>query len=165
LFISILSTDVEQKTSVTLEEIDSVEDFVGKLERIEPPGQMISFLTDPLLQKYLALKPSSITSRRIELWLSASLEEEYNAARSGLEDSSYLFEIADGLGKQSQYHKVSRDCSQKFDFVVTPVGTVAYCVYISPRVSPGVGWQHCRRRSAHTPRVSSLAAIPRYERL
>ncbi|KAF2652433.1 Mis6-domain-containing protein [Lophiostoma macrostomum CBS 122681] len=93
------------ETSVTLEEIDSVEDFVGKLERIEPPGQMISFLTDPLLQKYVALKPSPITSRRIELWLSASLEEECNAARAGSEDSSYLFELAGGLGNHSQYDK------------------------------------------------------------
>ena len=83
-----------------------MEDFVEKLDRIEPPGQLISFLTDPLLQKYVALKPSPVTSRRIDLWLSACLEEEYNAARSGIQISAYLSEILNGLHRQAQYTKV-----------------------------------------------------------
>lgn len=92
--------------SVTLEEIDNAEDFVEKLERIEPPGQMISFLIDPLLQKYVELNPSDIVQKRIELWLSTYLEEEYTAASSGLATSEYFVELLDGLFKHTQYTKV-----------------------------------------------------------
>jgi centromere protein I len=101
-------THVEQQTSVTLEEIDNVEDFVGKLERIEPPGQMVSFLTDPLLQKFVDLNPSPIIVRRIDLWLSTCLEEEYEAISSGAETSAYLEELLDGLYRHTQYTNVSR---------------------------------------------------------
>ena len=90
-----------------MEEIDSVEDFVEKLDRIEPPGQLISFLADPLLQKYVALRPSVITSARIDLWLSTCLEEEYNTVKSGLPASTYLTEILNGLHRQAQYTKVA----------------------------------------------------------
>ena len=91
---------------MTLEGIDNVQDFVEKLDRIEPPGQLISFLTDPLLQKYVALKPSPITLRRIDLWLATCLEEQYNAVKTGTADSSYLSEILEGLLKHAHYTKV-----------------------------------------------------------
>ncbi|KAF2182814.1 Mis6-domain-containing protein [Zopfia rhizophila CBS 207.26] len=100
-----LHTFYANETSVTLEEIDNVEDFVEKLDRIELPGQLISFLIDPLLQKYLTLKPSVIASRRIDLWLSMYLEEEYQAAKCDLETSTHLSEILGGLLKQTQYTK------------------------------------------------------------
>jgi centromere protein I len=93
------------ETSVTLEGIDSVDDFVEKLDRIEPPGQLISFLTDPLLQKYLELRPSSITSTRIDLWLATCLEDIYEAERLGTGDSQYLDEVLDSLLKHAQYTK------------------------------------------------------------
>lgn len=90
---------------MTLEEIDSVESFVEKLDRIEPPGQLISFLNDPLLQKFVALKSSPLLFKRIDLWLSACLEEEYTAAKTGSSTSAYLPELLDGLLKQAQYSK------------------------------------------------------------
>ncbi|KAF2202314.1 Mis6-domain-containing protein [Delitschia confertaspora ATCC 74209] len=85
------------ESSVTLEEIDNVDDFVEKLDRIELPGQLMSFLRDPLLQKYLTLNPSSIASQRIDLWLAAYLEDEYEAARHGVGTSLHLSEILDAL--------------------------------------------------------------------
>ncbi|PSN68151.1 Mis6-domain-containing protein [Corynespora cassiicola Philippines] len=93
------------EASVTLEGIDSVDDFVGKLDRIEPPGQMISFLTDPLLQKYVELNPSPITTKRIHLWLATCLEEGYNAAKLGTEDTRYMSEVLDGVLRQTHYTK------------------------------------------------------------
>ncbi|KAF2129000.1 Mis6-domain-containing protein [Dothidotthia symphoricarpi CBS 119687] len=93
------------ENSVTLEGIDSVEDFVEKLDRIEPPGQLISFLTDPLLQKYVDLRPSPIISSRIDLWLATCLEDQYEIARQGTGDSRYLSEVLDGLLKHAQYTK------------------------------------------------------------
>ncbi|ORY17972.1 Mis6-domain-containing protein [Clohesyomyces aquaticus] len=94
------------ETSVTLEGIDTADDFVEKLDRIEFPGQLISFLTDPLLQKYLLLIPSEMASHRIDLWLSTYLEEEYEAARSGMATSEHLTEILEGLYKQTRYTKI-----------------------------------------------------------
>jgi centromere protein I len=92
---------------VTLEGIDNVEDFVEKLDRIEPPGQMISFLTDPLLQKFVELRPSPIPSTRIDLWLATCLEGLYEAERSGTGDPLYSSEILEGLFQHTQSTKVS----------------------------------------------------------
>lgn len=92
---------------MTLEGIDNVEDFVEKLDKIEPPGQLVSFLTDPLLQKYVELQESPIISRRIQLWLSTCLEDLYNSTKDGTVDERYMSEILEGLLKHAQYTKVS----------------------------------------------------------
>ncbi|KAF1961181.1 Mis6-domain-containing protein [Byssothecium circinans] len=102
------------ESSVTLEGIDNVNDFVDKLDRIEPPGQLISFLTDPLLQKFVELKPSPSTDRRIELWLSTCLEEQYNAVKEGNVDHRYLSELLDGLLRHTQYTKTLLPIVQAF---------------------------------------------------
>ncbi|KAH6642376.1 Mis6-domain-containing protein [Boeremia exigua] len=93
------------ESSVTLEGIDGVEAFVGKLDRIEPPGQLISFLTDPLLQKYVELKPSPVLSTRIDLWLATCLEEQLSAAASKAEDTAFLAELLHGLLHHARYTK------------------------------------------------------------
>ena len=98
-------TDILQN-SVTLEGIDSVDAFVEKLDRIEPPGQLISFLTDPLLQKFVELKSSPMVSARIGLWLATCLEEQTIAAASGLEDHVFLAELLEGLLQHARYTKV-----------------------------------------------------------
>jgi centromere protein I len=94
------------ETSVTLEGIDNVDDFVEKLDCIEAPGQMVSFLTDPLLQKYVELKPSPVTSARIDLWLSACLEDLYEAERLGNGEPQYLKQILDGMRVHADSTKV-----------------------------------------------------------
>ncbi|RAR04214.1 SPX-domain-containing protein [Stemphylium lycopersici] len=93
------------ETSVTLEGIDSVDDFVEKLDRIEPPGQLVSLLADPLLQKYVHLKPTPMTNARIGAWLAACLEEQFEAYRQGVGDDQYLNEILDGFLRYAQYTK------------------------------------------------------------
>ncbi|EMD87275.1 hypothetical protein COCHEDRAFT_1217472 [Bipolaris maydis C5] len=93
------------ESSVTLEGIDSVDDFVEKLDRIEPPGQLVSLLVDPLLQKYVDLKPSHISTARISVWLAACLEEQFEAHRQGAGDDGYLNEILGGLLRYAQYTK------------------------------------------------------------
>jgi centromere protein I len=102
------------EASVTLEGIDNVDDFVEKLDRIEPPGQMISFLTDPLLQKYVELKPSPVTSARIGLWLSASLEDLYEAERLGSGDPKYAKEILEGLLRHADSTKELHSTTTNF---------------------------------------------------
>jgi centromere protein I len=92
--------------SVTLEEIDSVDDFVARLERIELPNQIISSLQDPLLQKYLALNPDELAVTRMELWLSRYLNDELDLAREHLPASPQFSELLGWLQSQSCFAKV-----------------------------------------------------------
>ena len=56
-------------------------EFIQKLEKIEPPNQLVAVINDPLLQKFLQLRSSASASRRIDSWLLAFFEDQ-------LEDSS-----------------------------------------------------------------------------
>ncbi|KAI4934114.1 hypothetical protein J4E86_011496 [Alternaria arbusti] len=91
------------ESSATLEGIDSVDDFVEKLDRIEPPGQLIALLVDPLLQKYVDLKPSPITAGRLGNWLATCLEEQFEEHQQGTGNEQYLYEVLDGLLRYVQY--------------------------------------------------------------
>ncbi|KAL1653580.1 Phosphate metabolism transcription protein [Didymella pomorum] len=93
------------ESSVTLEGIDTVEAFIERLDRIEPPGQLISFLTDPLLQKFVDLSPSPAASARIGLWLATCLEDQITSAAQNVEDSALLAEILDGILQHARYTK------------------------------------------------------------
>ncbi|KAF2810585.1 Mis6-domain-containing protein [Mytilinidion resinicola] len=102
-----------KETSVTLEEIDNVDDFVEKLDRIELPGQMISYLRDPLLQKYLALRPSEIASKRLELWLEACLWDVYESSQLGT-GADQRSEIIRGLLNQIRNTKAILPIADEF---------------------------------------------------
>jgi centromere protein I len=91
---------------VTLEGIDNVDDFVEKLDRIEPPGQMVSLLIDPLLQKYVELKPSLVTATRVDLWLATCLEDLYEAKLAGASNDRYMKDVLEGLLKHAQCTRV-----------------------------------------------------------
>jgi hypothetical protein len=106
-FAGFENVNVVSQSSATLEGIDSVDDFVEKLDRIEPPGQLVALLADPLLQKYVDLKPSPITAARLGNWLATCLEEQFEEHRQGTGDDQYLSEVLDGLLKYAQYTKVS----------------------------------------------------------
>ncbi|KAK4226522.1 centromere protein I [Podospora fimiseda] len=66
-------TQNAQENSVTLEEINSAEQFVQNLEKIEMPTQLVAVLADPLLQKFLLLRPNAEAFSRISSWLMACL--------------------------------------------------------------------------------------------
>jgi centromere protein I len=91
---------------VTLEDIDSVEAFVEKLETIEPPSQLVSGLKDPLLQKYLMLNTSDESSRRLEFWLQHYFEEEIGLLQEGFGLSPSLSELLSGLVGYTETTKV-----------------------------------------------------------
>ncbi|KAI9729510.1 MAG: hypothetical protein M1818_008482 [Claussenomyces sp. TS43310] len=63
-------------SSVTLEEIETVDNFIGKLEKIELPNQLVAVFGDPLLQKLLQLKSNDTTLSRIDNWLEAFFEDQ-----------------------------------------------------------------------------------------
>jgi centromere protein I len=58
-----------------LEEIDSAETFVKQLDKIELPTQLVAVFADPLLQKFLLLRPDAEASSRISNWLMACLAD------------------------------------------------------------------------------------------
>ncbi|KAK4152641.1 centromere protein I [Chaetomidium leptoderma] len=80
-----------QESSVTLEEIDNAESFVKNLEKIELPTQLVAVLADPLLQKFLLLRPDAEGSSRIRNWLMACLGD----VASGDADSDIFLDMLD----------------------------------------------------------------------
>ncbi|KFA78551.1 hypothetical protein S40288_01449 [Stachybotrys chartarum IBT 40288] len=73
--IPIVRTSHATERSVTLEEIENAVVFVGKLEKIELPNQLVAVLADPLLQKLLMLRPSTESRQRIVNWLHTILQD------------------------------------------------------------------------------------------
>lgn len=88
--------------SLTLEEIEDAHEFIWKLEKIEPPNQLVAVIDDPLLQKYLQLRSSNTDWKRIESWLLMFFEDQ-------LGDSSgegKIFEMLAAILRYTQYTKV-----------------------------------------------------------
>ncbi|RAL62310.1 hypothetical protein DID88_004876 [Monilinia fructigena] len=68
--------------SITLEELENVDDFIQKLEKIELPSQLVAAIHDPLLQKFLHLRSSEATQQRIDYWLLAFFEDQLENGRT-----------------------------------------------------------------------------------
>ncbi|MCJ1304140.1 hypothetical protein MMC08_006952 [Hypocenomyce scalaris] len=92
-------------SSTTLEEVANVDDLVEKLDRIHLPNQMIAALDDPLLQKYIGLRPSIAVTKRMDRWLDMFLDEQLHAAEDGREANKALSEI---LGKILSYTRFTK---------------------------------------------------------
>jgi centromere protein I len=100
-------TDVtDVKTSVTLEEIDTVQTFVENLARIEPPSQIVAALKDPLLQKFMMLKTSPDSASRLEFWLERYFEDEIDLIEQGFGMSPSLSDVLRGLATYTEATKV-----------------------------------------------------------
>jgi centromere protein I len=91
------------QSSVTLDEIDNVEDFVQHLERIELPNQLVAVIGDPLLQKFLRLKYSETTWQRIDNWLSAFFEDQLETSHS---TTGNILDMLQGIREYARYTKV-----------------------------------------------------------
>ena len=57
-------------------------DFIQKLEKIEPPNQLVAVIGDPLLQKFLQLRSSEDYQRRIDNWLLSFFEDRLKSSES-----------------------------------------------------------------------------------
>lgn len=95
-------TSQAQETSITLEEIESVQAFIGKLERIELPNQLVAVMGDPLLQKFLQLKSTDETRHRVDNWLLAFFEDQMQS-----EDNSERA-LLDMLASILEYVRVTK---------------------------------------------------------
>ncbi|KAL2152515.1 hypothetical protein VTH82DRAFT_5699 [Thermothelomyces myriococcoides] len=80
-----------QENSITLEEIDGAEAFARNLEKIELPSQLVAVLADPLLQKFLYLRPNVEASSRVSNWLMACLGD----IASGDADSEIFLDMVE----------------------------------------------------------------------
>jgi len=96
------------KSSVTLEEINSVDDLVNKLDILEPPNRLVSALKDPLLQKYMGLVTSEEMQQRLTLWLVRYFDEELENLREEFRASENLSEVLSGLLSYTRYSGVGR---------------------------------------------------------
>ncbi|OJD31534.1 mis6 domain-containing protein [Diplodia corticola] len=90
-------TSYANEKSVTLEEVHNADALVKHLERIELPNQLLASFKDPLLQKFLILKPSDTAARRLELWLESYLREALDAIASGTKGPDHFDELLDGM--------------------------------------------------------------------
>ena len=78
-------------------------EFVRKLEKIEPPNQLVAVIHDPLLQKFLQLRSSDTSSKRIDSWLLAFFEDQLEESTSS---ESKIFEILEAVLGYTRYTKV-----------------------------------------------------------
>ena len=63
---------------MTLEEINSADGLVDKLEKLEFPDQLVAVLGDPLLQKLFLLRPNAEATQRANQWLASYAEDVLN---------------------------------------------------------------------------------------
>lgn len=108
-----VQTSRAQESSVTLEEIESVEGFVNKLEKIDLPNQLVAVLNDPLLQKLLQLKRSDMISDRIDHWLMAFFDDQL------ADPSSSVNETLDILHAIRNYARFTKVCASIRDSLWT----------------------------------------------
>lgn len=69
-----VQTSNAHEKSVTLEEIDSAESLAANLDKIEQPDHLVAVLIDPLLQKFMMLRPD-LSLRRASAWMDVQLTE------------------------------------------------------------------------------------------
>ena len=81
------------RKSLALENINGVNDFIDKLEKIDLPDQMISILIDPLMQKYVMLRGLEIARTRVDQWLSLVFDSELQSLREGKPMTAKAVEI------------------------------------------------------------------------
>ncbi|QUC19592.1 uncharacterized protein UV8b_03833 [Ustilaginoidea virens] len=89
--VPVVLTSHATEDSVTLEEVEDVNSFVSKMDKLELPNQLVAVLADPLLQKLLILRPDPESYQRISNWLSAVFDE----VLSGDADAATLWEVLD----------------------------------------------------------------------
>lgn len=89
---------------------------MNKLDKLELPNQVVSVLCDPLLQKYLAIRPSESSSKRIHHWLVTFFEEELELIQEGQKTSDRLGTVLESILSYTQYTKV---CWSSFGFDIS----------------------------------------------
>lgn len=69
---------------------------------------MIAALDDPLLQKYIGLRPSSAVTRRMDQWLDMFFDEQLEAMSDNDNIKNILSELLEKILNYTRFTKVSR---------------------------------------------------------
>ena len=88
-----------------MEEIESIEDFVQTLEKIEMPNQLVSVIGNPKLQHLLQLKSNETILRRIDNWLTAFFEDQLESGTPTA--SSLLLDMLTAIRDYTTFTKAS----------------------------------------------------------
>ncbi|KAL1623840.1 hypothetical protein SLS54_004303 [Diplodia seriata] len=141
-------TSYANEKSVTLEEINSADGLVKHLERIELPNQLLASFKDPLLQKYLILKPSDVAARRLELWLESYLREALEAIASGTKNPDHFDELLDGMLNYTTATKFKTSYLSPAEAAVVASGTTdAYDRLLAFYTALVQNWNHAANTS------------------
>jgi hypothetical protein len=100
---------------VTLEEISNAEVFVENLDKIELPSQLVAVLADPLLQKFMLLRPSAEGVGRVCNWVWACVSDVAN----GDADAGLLLDVVKVMHDYALATKVSNHEEQFVTRVLT----------------------------------------------
>lgn len=73
---------------------------------------MIAALDDPLLQKYIGLRPSLAVTKRVDQWLDLFFDEQLEAIDDGGETSMLLSELLGKILNYARVTKVSFECTR-----------------------------------------------------
>lgn len=103
-----VQTSNAHEKSVTLEEIDSAETLAANLEKIELPDHLAAVLVDPLMEKFMMLRPDK-DKKRIWAWMGTQMAEILN----GDADEET---VADTLNVIREYARISKVCFHSADF-------------------------------------------------
>ncbi|KAM0138696.1 hypothetical protein ACHAP3_003560 [Botrytis cinerea] len=103
-------TSYAQDTSITLEEVGDVDEFIQKLEKIELPNQLVASIHDPLLQKLLHLRSSETTLQRIDYWLLAFFEDQLENGRSSETQIADMLELILQYTRFTKVGRITRYC-------------------------------------------------------
>ena len=94
------------KSAITLEEIETATGFAQNIDKIELPNQLVAVLADPLLQKFLLIRPSEQSYHRVTNWLGSVMQEVVD----GDTDEATLWEVLEVLRDFVVQTKVCRSC-------------------------------------------------------
>ena len=83
LYFPMLQTFEATENSSTIEEVDQVDTFVQKLDKLQLPSQLGAVFVNDYLQQYLVLTPSGQATERIENFVEGLLYDEQYFATSG----------------------------------------------------------------------------------
>ncbi|KAJ4413720.1 hypothetical protein N0V82_008359 [Gnomoniopsis sp. IMI 355080] len=108
--IPFVQTSNAHEKSVTLEEIDSAESLASNLDRIELPDHLVAILVDPLMQKFMMLRPDKDLNR-VWAWMDTQLAEILN----GDADEET---VANTLSVLREYARVTKDISPFFHAII-----------------------------------------------
>ncbi|KAF3771237.1 Mis6-domain-containing protein [Cryphonectria parasitica EP155] len=109
-----VQTSNAHEKSVTLEEIDSAESLALNVEKVELPDHLAAVLIDPLLQKFMLLRPDK-DWKRAWVWMNMQISEIV----SGDADEDALIHT---LKVIREYAQATKDISPFFHGLVKLVG-------------------------------------------